>query len=70
MPGDVHSALIAAKIIPDPYIGRNEYDARWVAEEEWIASRNFQWDGGAGNWHLDIDISIRLLKSASMAKKF
>ena len=55
IPGDVHSALIAAKIIPDPYIGRNEYDVRWVAEEEWVASRTFEWDGGAGHWHLDID---------------
>jgi beta-mannosidase len=55
VPGDVHSALIAAGIIPDPYIGRNEYDVRWVAEEEWIASRTFEWDGGAGHWHLDID---------------
>ncbi len=54
VPGDVHSALIAAGIIPDPYIGRNEYDVRWVAEEEWIASREFEWNG-EGNWHLDID---------------
>jgi beta-mannosidase len=54
IPGDVHSALIAANIIPDPYLGRNEYDVRWVAEQDWIASREFEWDG-AGTWHLDID---------------
>jgi beta-mannosidase len=54
VPGDVHSALIAAGIIPDPYIGRNEYDVRWVAEQDWIASREFDWDG-EGQWHLDID---------------
>ncbi len=35
VPGDVHSALIAAEIIPHPYKGRNEYDVRWVAEGEW-----------------------------------
>ena len=55
VPGDVHSSLIAAGIIPDPYIGRNEYDVRWVAELEWVASRKFKWDGGAGPWHLDVD---------------
>ena len=54
VPGDVHSALITAGIIPDPYVGRNEYDVRWVAEQDWIASREFEWDG-EGQWHLDVD---------------
>ncbi len=54
VPGDVHSALIAAGIIPDPYIGRNEYDVRWVAEQDWIATREFEW-AGEGSWYLDID---------------
>ena len=54
VPGDVHSSLIKAGVIPDPYIGRNEYDVRWVAEGEWIATREFEWNG-AGQWHLDID---------------
>ena len=54
VPGDVHSSLITAGIIPDPYIGRNEYDVRWVAEGDWSASREFDWDG-EGNWHLDVD---------------
>jgi beta-mannosidase len=54
VPGDVHSSLIAAGVIPDPYIGRNEYDVRWVAEQDWIATREFEWDGD-GQWNLDID---------------
>lgn len=54
VPGDVHSALIAGGVIPDPYLGRNEYDVRWVAEEDWIASRTFTWDG-EGRWNLDVD---------------
>ena len=53
VPGDVHSALIAAGIIPDPYIGKNEYDVRWVAEQDWIATREFDWQGD-GEWHLDV----------------
>ena len=35
LPGDVHSALLAAGLIPDPYHGRNEYDVRWVADRDW-----------------------------------
>ena len=54
VPGDVHSALAAAGIIAHPYKGRNEYAARWVAEEDWIARRSFDCDG-KGNWYLDID---------------
>ena len=54
VPGDVHSALIKADIIPDAYIGRNEYDVRWVAEADWIAAREFEWNG-KGQWHLDVD---------------
>jgi beta-mannosidase len=54
VPGDVHSALIAAGVIPHPYRGRNEYDVRWVAEEEWIARRSFDFKG-KGSWYLDID---------------
>ena len=55
VPGDVHSALIAAEIIPHPYKGRNEYDVRWVAEGEWTLERSFDWDGPDGSWYLDID---------------
>ncbi len=54
VPGDVHSSLITAGVIPDPYVGRNEYDVRWVAEQDWIASREFEW-AGEGQWHLDVD---------------
>jgi beta-mannosidase len=54
VPGDVHSSLIAAGVIPDPYVGRNEYDVRWVAEQDWIATREFEWDGD-GQWNLDVD---------------
>ena len=28
VPGDVHSALLAAGLIPDPYAGRNERDVQ------------------------------------------
>ncbi len=41
IPGDALSALIAAGHLPDPYVGRNEYDCRWPADRDWIAQRTF-----------------------------
>jgi beta-mannosidase len=48
LPGDGVSALAKAGVIPDPYLGRNEYDCRWVSERDWIARRVFTHDGAAG----------------------
>jgi beta-mannosidase len=41
LPGDIHSTLLESGQIADPYFGRNEYDARWVAERDWILTREF-----------------------------
>jgi len=41
LPGDVHSALVAAGEIPDPLIGTNEADVQWVGEAEWEVRRTF-----------------------------
>ncbi len=46
VPGDVHSALFEAGVIPDPYHGRNEYAVRWVADRDWTLSRTFDDTGG------------------------
>ncbi|MBB3975117.1 beta-mannosidase [Rhizobium azooxidifex] len=56
VPGDVHSALIAAGIVADPYVGRNELDARWVAEADWAIERTFlvQPEMLEACWYLDI----------------
>lgn len=56
VPGDVHSALIAAGIVADPYVGRNELDARWVAEADWAIARTFlvQPEMLEAGWYLDI----------------
>jgi beta-mannosidase len=54
LPGDVHTALKLADIIPDPYVGRNEHDVRWVAEQEWLIERTFVIDDPDGAWYLDI----------------
>jgi hypothetical protein len=53
LPSDVHSALFAAELIPDPYYGRNEYDVRWVAERDWVMSREFALDDPAMDLVID-----------------
>jgi beta-mannosidase len=56
VPGDVHSALIAAGQIPHPYKGTNEFACRWVADEEWVATREFTLTNvESGEYYLDID---------------
>ncbi|MGO4436145.1 beta-mannosidase [Rhizobium sp. RAF56] len=55
IPGDVHSALHAAELIPEPYFGRNEEVVQWVAERDWVIERRFLLDHAEGDWYLDID---------------
>ncbi len=35
VPGDVHTALLAAGRIPDPFDGENERQVQWVAGQDW-----------------------------------
>jgi beta-mannosidase len=35
VPGCVHTDLLAAGIIPDPFLGRNETDVAWVGRRDW-----------------------------------
>ena len=44
VPGDIHTALLAAKIIPDPYVGANEYRTLWVGRKNWNYNRSFTVD--------------------------
>ncbi len=44
LPGDVHSALLAADMIPDPYWGTNESNVQWVSEHDWQLTRTFEVD--------------------------
>ncbi|HEX2148020.1 MAG TPA: glycoside hydrolase family 2 protein, partial [Pseudorhizobium sp.] len=54
VPGDIHTALKTAGVIPDPYFGRNEDQVQWVAEREWVIERQFVIDDPDGSWYLDI----------------
>ena len=42
LPGDGHTALVEAGLLPEPYEARNEYAARWPAERDWIVSRRVE----------------------------
>ena len=41
LPGDVHTALLKAKEIPDPYFGANEQEVMWVSHTPWTMERAF-----------------------------
>ncbi|MEO6012803.1 MAG: glycoside hydrolase family 2 protein [Devosia sp.] len=41
LPGDVHSALLDAGEIPDPYFGINEQAVMWVHDTAWTMERRF-----------------------------
>lgn len=40
-PTNVHLDLIANKIIPDPFIGKNENDVQWIGEAKWLYRTTF-----------------------------
>eukprot|EP01047_Picozoa_sp_COSAG01_P001850 COSAG01_NODE_45_length_32100_cov_28.037218_27_plen_1119_part_00 len=41
VPGEAHTDLLAAGLIPEPFAEFNELSLRWVALENWTFSRNF-----------------------------
>ena len=41
VPGDVHTPLIDAGLIPEPLYGMNSLDCRWVEEKEFWCARDF-----------------------------
>ena len=57
LPGDVHSALIAAELIPDPYFGTNEQDVMWVNRTRWSVERRFEATEEMATGHLTLTLS-------------
>ncbi|WP_199545803.1 glycoside hydrolase family 2 protein [Streptomyces sp. N35] len=39
VPGCVHTDLLAADLIPDPFLGTNEHDVAWVGRQPWTYRR-------------------------------
>jgi beta-mannosidase len=44
VPGGVHTDLMAAGRIVDPFVGDNEVRTQWVAESDWEYTRTFSPD--------------------------
>lgn len=40
-PTNVHLDLLAHKLIPDPFIGKNELDVQWIGEAVWVYKTSF-----------------------------
>ncbi|MEQ7007809.1 glycoside hydrolase family 2 protein [Actinopolymorpha sp. B17G11] len=46
VPGCVHTDLLAAGLIPDPYLDRNEHELRWIGRTDWRYATTFDWQPG------------------------
>ncbi|BCJ70664.1 beta-mannosidase [Catellatospora sp. IY07-71] len=45
MPGCVHTDLLAAGLIPDPYLDDNEDALKWIGQTRWTYETSFLWNG-------------------------
>ncbi|MFK7857807.1 MAG: glycoside hydrolase family 2 protein [Granulosicoccus sp.] len=52
VPGDVHSALMAAQVIEDPYYRDNEFAVDWVNQTGWLLTRRFDYDLVSSDSHV------------------
>jgi beta-mannosidase len=67
VPGQIHDALIRAKIIPDPFWRDQAQQCQWVEDYNWCYKKEFEWqDEQASDWQvlecdgLDTFAAIRL----------
>ncbi len=56
VPGCVHTDLLRAKKIPDPFFGTNELDLRWIEECDWEYQTTFTLPPPLLNNHEHIDL--------------
>ena len=54
VPGCVHLDLMAAGLLPDPYLDENEAAVAWVGRVDWRYSCTFDWDGAADGDEVDL----------------
>jgi len=43
VPGLVHTALLDAGLVPDPYLDRNEHAVTWIGESDWEYATTLTW---------------------------
>ncbi|MFI0537729.1 glycoside hydrolase family 2 protein [Streptomyces sp. WSLK1-3] len=61
VPGCVHTDLLSAGVIPDPFLGRNESEVAWVGRREWTYER----DLAPTNGHEQTDLVFDGLDTAA-----
>ncbi|MFI6760725.1 glycoside hydrolase family 2 protein [Micromonospora sp. NPDC050417] len=44
VPGCVHTDLLDAGLIPDPYLDANELTLAWIGRTDWVYETTFDWD--------------------------
>ncbi|SNT65331.1 beta-mannosidase [Asanoa hainanensis] len=54
VPGCVHTDLLAAGLIPDPFQDRNETSSQWIGETTWRYTTTFEWRGPGGHDRVDL----------------
>jgi len=57
VPGTIHTDLLAAKLIPDPFYGVNEQKVQWIENESWIYQTIFDISADEKN-HANIDLTF------------
>ncbi|KUP95323.1 glycoside hydrolase family 2 protein [Thermobifida cellulosilytica] len=55
VPGCVHTDLLAARLIPDPYQGRNETELGWIGRTPWSYTTSFDAADLAGAERVDLE---------------
>ncbi|GLW48290.1 beta-mannosidase [Streptomyces sp. NBRC 14336] len=55
VPGCVHTDLLAAGVVPDPFLGRNETEVAWVGRRDWTYERDLDAASGAEQTDLVFD---------------
>lgn len=51
VPGVVHTDLLEAGLVPDPFDGDNEQQLTWIGWVDWEYVRTFEWDGSGLDRH-------------------
>jgi beta-mannosidase len=54
VPGCVHTDLLAARLIPDPFLDAHEHDVAWIADADWRFTCRFDLAGTAGHDHVEL----------------
>ncbi len=65
VPGCVHTDLLAAGVIPDPFLGRNETGVAWVGRREWTYETDLAPEFTAASGHEQTDLVFDGLDTAA-----